>query len=52
MHYEMGILKTAALFSQVVNSYQPSLEGMIDINGIPMFIYVDDYIDSTGIRKR
>jgi len=52
MHCAMRILKTPALFSQVVDSYRPSLEGMIDINGIPVFIYVDDYIDSTGIRKR
>jgi len=48
----MRILKTAALFNQIIDSYQPSLEGVIDINGIPMFVYVDDYIDSTGIRKR
>jgi hypothetical protein len=48
----MRVLKTAPLLSQVVDSYQPSLEGMIDINGIPMFIYVDDYVDRTGIRKR
>jgi hypothetical protein len=52
MHCEMRILKTAPLFNQVVDSYQPSLEGMIDINGIPMFICVDDYIDRTGISKR
>jgi len=52
MHCEMRFLKTAALFSQVVYSYQPSLEGMIDINGIPIFIYVNDYIDSTGMCKR
>jgi len=45
-------INSAFFFSQVVDSYQPSLEGMININGVPMFICVDDYIDRTGIRKR
>jgi hypothetical protein len=52
MHCETRILKTATVFSQVIDSCQPSLKGMIDINGIPMFICVDDYIDRTGVSKR